>query len=169
MTGVTAPGEWRAQTRSMTTVTTDWTTAPLTELVDHIVEAHHGYLRRQLPLVTGLLEKGEAPAGMSAVWEAFVEELEGHLWKEEQILFPMIRAIQAGAVAADSHCGGVQNPIRVMLAEHDSAQDALTEMRRLTGGYAGALNVELRDLERDLLEHIRLENEILFPRVLGRG
>jgi regulator of cell morphogenesis and NO signaling len=91
-------------------------------------------------------------------------ELDAHLMKEEMILFPMIRSGHPGAAG----------PIRVMLAEHDSAGQALEAMQNLTGGYAvpeGACNTwralyyELAELERDLHQHIHLENNVLFPRV----
>ena len=85
--------------------------------------------------------------------------------KEEMILFPMIRTIGRGALG----------PIRVMLAEHDSAGEALAALRRMTGGFVApdgacntwkALYFELAELERDLHRHIHLENNILFPRAL---
>jgi regulator of cell morphogenesis and NO signaling len=62
-----------------------------------------------------------------------------------------------------------------MLAEHDSAGEALARMRSLTGGYAAPDDVcntfrafywELSELERDLHRHIHLENNILFPRAV---
>jgi regulator of cell morphogenesis and NO signaling len=52
-----------------------------------------------------------------------------HLWKEEMILFPLVRAMTAGTRGTASHCGGKQNPIRVMLMEHDAADRALVALR----------------------------------------
>ena len=66
------------------------------------------------------------------------DELDGHLAKEEMILFPLIRNLIGGHSATGKqvfHCGSVQNPIRVMLQEHDSAGEGLVQIRRLTGGY----------------------------------
>ena len=103
-------------------------------------------------------------------------ELDGHLAKEEMILFPLVRALDGGAQAGSFHCGSVQNPIRVMWMEHDSAGEALVQLRRLTGDYTPpedacntfrALYFELAEMERDLHRHIHLENNILFPRAIA--
>jgi len=163
----------------MTHTETDWTTAPLTELIDHIVSVHHDYLKREMPRITGLLAAAMPHAEtreIRRVWRAFVEEMEAHLWKEEQILFPMVRALCDGRAAAASHCGGVQNPLRVMVMEHDSADRALQALHRITSGYRvptdrpdlGVLYLALDQLSQDVYTHMHKENDILFPRVLER-
>jgi regulator of cell morphogenesis and NO signaling len=165
---------------------TDWQTAPLPELIEHIVSAHHVYLRTNLPRIEALLGKvraahsrnhGEMLERVSPIFEALKDELLSHLDKEEQILFPMIRQLAAGRPqAAHSHCGSVSNPIRVMLMEHDSAGDALAALRSATSDYRlpedacntfKALYFELSELEKDLHQHIHLENNILFPRAIA--
>jgi regulator of cell morphogenesis and NO signaling len=164
----------------MNTTACDWTTAPVVEFIDHIVSAHHEYLKRQLPRITELLGEARAANGavaaeLAAVWRPFVEEMNEHLWKEEVILFPMVRVMSAGVSDAASHCGGVQNPIRVMLMEHDAADRALTEFRRITGEHQAngggaameALYQALKELDADLREHMHKENDILFPRIVA--
>src|SRR5664279_3893806 len=104
---------------------------------------------------------------------------DGHLMKEEMILLPLIRHLDpepSNSTQEHSfHCGSVQNPIRVMVMEHDSAGNALAGMRELTGGYVPppdacntfrAVYAELAEMERDLHQHIHLENNILFPRAV---
>ena len=95
-------------------------------------------------------------------------ELDLHMAKEEEILFPMIRAGR-GAMA--------EGPISMMEQEHDSAGGALVRLRELTNGYEipqeacnswRALWAGLAALETALHEHIHIENNVLFPRVLGR-
>jgi regulator of cell morphogenesis and NO signaling len=151
--------------------TTDWQSAPLESLIDHIVETHHAYLRIELPRLEAMIEKvrnahGDRVPPIAQVFGPMKDELEAHLMKEEMILFPMIRSGRAGA-------GG---PIRVMLAEHDSAGDALERLHNMTGGYEAppeacntwrGLYFELAELELDLHRHIHLENNILFPRALA--
>jgi len=150
---------------------TDWTKAPVNDLINHILEKHHVYLKTNLPLIEAKIAKvmqahGEKVPAIAGVFGAMKEELDSHMMKEEMILFPMIRSTGRGSMG----------PIRVMLAEHDSAGDALAALRSLTSGYAvpeGACNTwrslyfELAELERDLHRHIHLENNVLFPRVLG--
>ncbi len=93
-------------------------------------------------------------------------ELEEHMMKEEQVLFPMIVAGR-GRMA--------MGPVSVMEAEHAQAGDMLGRLRQLTGQYLPpedacntwrALWAGLEDLERQLHLHIHLENNILFPRAL---
>ncbi len=156
-----------------------WDQRPLTDLIDHILERYHDRLRELLPALDSMSEKvlarhGEGSHGdaLRRIRETFLglrAELESHMAKEEQILFPMIRAGQ-GAMA-----GG---PISVMEHEHDNAGAALRVLRELTADYAvpeeacttwRALWDGLAELERDLHEHIHLENNILFPRALSEA
>jgi regulator of cell morphogenesis and NO signaling len=164
---------------------TDWLTAPLPALIDHIMDTHHAYMKVQLPRVEALLAKvlhahgerhGDMLREVSAVYGPMKAELDGHLAKEEMILFPLVRRLDGGAQSAAFHCGSVQNPIRVMCMEHDSAGEALFQLRRLTGDYTPpedacntfrALYFELAEMERDLHRHIHLENNILFPRAIA--
>ncbi|MFQ5443426.1 MAG: DUF542 domain-containing protein, partial [Nitrospinales bacterium] len=75
----------------------NWVEAPLDELVDHIEHTHHAYLKKALPVINGLLEKvlgvhGERHPELNDLMQAFAElkaDLEPHLMKEENILFPM--------------------------------------------------------------------------------
>jgi regulator of cell morphogenesis and NO signaling len=59
------------------------------------------------------------------------------------------------------------------MQEHDGAGDALRSLRSVTGDYRlpedacisyRTLYRALQDFEKDLHEHIHLENNILFPR-----
>ena len=100
-----------------------------------------------------------------------------HMMKEEQVLFPYINRMEEAVLEKrpimPPMFGTVQNPVQMMMHEHDSAGQALHEMRELSAGYAppeGAcvsfqtLYRALDEFERDLHQHIHLENNILFPR-----
>lgn len=159
----------------------DWRTASATELTAHIVDTHHLFMKREMPRVGGLLRKViEAHAerhpelhDLAQLWSGFAFEIEQHLGKEEQVLFPMIERLSLGMTGF--HCGSVQNPIRVMEFEHDSAGEALQRMRAVTNQFTApadgcmtfvALMDGLRAIEADLHEHIHKENNILHPLVL---
>jgi regulator of cell morphogenesis and NO signaling len=161
----------------------NWSAARLTELCDHIVTTHHTFLNAELPRLGVLLDKvvqvhsGRHPelADCRAVFTALRDELEAHMQKEERILFPLITQMDGAQGPVRSHCGSVQNPIRVMEMEHDNAGTALRQLRDLTGGYvppADACNSYravlsgLAGLEADLHTHIHKENSILFPRAI---
>jgi regulator of cell morphogenesis and NO signaling len=166
----------------------DWTTQGLSELIAHICRTHHAYIRNESPRLLQLARKvatKHAPkhpglTQVETVVQALTEELSSHLMKEEQILFPYIEKLEqpatTGAAATPRSCfGSVSNPIHMMMLEHDSAGDALRELRRLTNNYElpaeacmsyrGLFEGLLR-FEADLHQHIHLENNILFPRAV---
>ena len=154
----------------------DWTLAPLDRLVDHIVDAHHGFLRTELPRLSELLAKCERAHGterpdlvpMRATFEALRRELEHHMLDEEQRLFPVCVN------------GGGPEPalVRHLEDEHGAAGEMLERLRILGGDYeleTALCNTHraaldgLRELELDLHQHIHEENNILFPRVAARA
>jgi len=161
----------------------DWNTAPLGDLVDYIVDKHHAYVKAEVPRLKTLITKvvgahGTNHSELEQVQVAFSElanELAGHLMKEEQILFPYVKQM-AGGASGDPCCfGTVQNPIRVMMLEHDDAGEKLREIRQVTSNYAlppdaclsySTLFAALTEFEQDLHRHIHLENNILFPRAV---
>jgi regulator of cell morphogenesis and NO signaling len=152
-----------------------WDERPLAELADHVENHYHRRLRAELPELVALAakvesrhaEKASCPRGLRAHLEAVHEAVLSHLAKEEQVLFPMIRAGR-GAFA-----GG---PIHVMEAEHVDHAEDLGKTRALTADLTApeeacptwrALYLRLGELERELMEHIHLENNVLFRRVLA--
>jgi regulator of cell morphogenesis and NO signaling len=150
------------------------------ELIDDILQRHHTFLRRDLPRLQGLMAKVRAAhvprhpelAEMECVLAGLVQELAAHMLKEEHVLFPWIRALQARSSVHAGPCGTVRNPIRVMEHEHQDAGAALQRLRTLSRGYTPpadacasyrALLAGLAELEADLHLHIHKENNLLFP------
>jgi regulator of cell morphogenesis and NO signaling len=141
------------------------------ELTRHIETRYHARHREQLPALADLSEKVETvhygdedvPQGLSEILRRMTGEMEVHMKTEELILFPAIR--KGGGP-------GIENPIAVMRADHDDHDREIAEIRRLTGNLTppeGAcrswmsLYAGLEEFVADLEEHIRLENEVLFP------
>ncbi|MDQ3301773.1 MAG: iron-sulfur cluster repair di-iron protein [Actinomycetota bacterium] len=160
---------------------TDWSEATITGLTDHIVEVHHGYLNEALPRLEALVNKVAVVHGgnhpelreLRRVYGLLKPDLEAHLQKEEEVLFPMCRELEGAEVRPDFHCSTVDNPIGVMVQEHEEAGKALATMRELTSGFEppeGACNTYrtmldgLAELERDVHLHVHKENNILFPK-----
>ena len=157
----------------------------LGELADHIERTHHAYLREELPRLGIMVRKVAAVHGdrypwmpeIDTIFAAFTAELQSHMLKEEQILFPLIRALERGEAGQGHACGGgIAAPISVMEHEHANAGDALALMRELSSGFtppADACNTfcamldGLAQLERDMHEHVHKENNILFPSALA--
>jgi regulator of cell morphogenesis and NO signaling len=159
----------------------DWNTAAIGELVDHIIDKHHTYVKTEISRVQALITKVAGVHGTNhpellQVRTAFTElanELTAHLMKEEQILFPYLREMASGKECGPSCFGTIQNPIRVMMMEHESAGEKLREIRQATNNYAlphdacfsyGTLFTAFQEFEQDLHQHIHLENNVLFPR-----
>ncbi|MBT3270194.1 iron-sulfur cluster repair di-iron protein [Candidatus Poribacteria bacterium] len=163
----------------------DWTQAPLGDLCAHIIATHHSYLRVELPRLALFIGKiagvhgDEHPelAEIGRTFAALTADLEGHMAKEEQILFPMITSMETAAELnlslPESHCGSVRNPIGQMEHEHEVAGGALRRMSELSDGYTvpegGCATYRetyqrLHHFEGDLFQHIHLENNILHPR-----
>jgi regulator of cell morphogenesis and NO signaling len=152
----------------------------LGDLADHIEQAHHAWLREELPRLDAMTEKvfmvhGEAESRLADVRQAFCalrDELVSHMGKEELILFPMIRALERGE--GDSP-GSLAGPIRQMEREHDEVGGSLATIRAATddfrppawacGTYRAMLD-GLADLEADTHQHVHKENNVLFPKAL---
>lgn len=156
-------------------------------LIEYIVANHHAYVRAALPRLAAYTEKvaavhGERHPELREIRHRFAQlrhELEFHMAKEEEILFPHVRAMvdahRFGRPGPDSPFGTIENPIAVMEEEHRAAGDAMDAIRALSGDYTppedgcntlGTCYGELRDFERDLHEHVHLENNLLFPKAV---
>src|SRR5262245_32396849 len=163
----------------------NWNSAPLSDLAAYIVNKHHRFTREELSRIRELLVKvcsvhGENHAELHRLRIVFIglqDELTSHMFKEEQILFPYIQnlelAITQGKPAPTPPFVTVRNPIRMMIAEHDDAGQALRALREATSNYQvpadgcmsfRALYQGLEEFEKDLHQHIHLENNIRFPR-----
>ena len=171
--------------RTETGASVDWETAPLGQLIDYIVGRHHQYLKAQLPRLRMLMTKvlnahgerhGDFLRPLSTCLQHLKEDLDDHLMKEETVVFPVLRRLDSPAAHPGFDRSATRVPIEVLIGEHDSAGEALAEMRRLTSGYQApedacntfrTLYVELEGLDKDLRQHVHLENNVLFPRALG--
>lgn len=153
----------------------DWNSATDAQLIDHLLSRFHARHREQLPELIQLAsrvehvhgERPECPVGLAALLHAMRQELESHMMKEEQILFPMIKQ-GAGAQAT--------GPVTVMRMEHDQHLEALQRLAALTNDITppqGACNTwralyrGLNQLREDLMTHMHLESNILFARAAG--
>ena len=160
-----------------------WAGLGPSEMVDHLEAVHHAYLREELPRLTALAEKVTSVhgdrhselAGVKTSLAALRADLEPHLDREEQVLFPMIRRLSAAEEPQSFPCGSIENPISVMLRDHDRAGELLARLSELTSGYSvpddGCASYQafydgLAELEADTHLHVHKENNLLFPAVL---
>jgi regulator of cell morphogenesis and NO signaling len=158
----------------------DWNTAPLRDLIRHIVEKHHGWLYSKLALIDHLIVQAahlhtESPTSIHALQKVFNKlrtECSTHMEEEERVLFPAIVQLES-RTGSEPALGAVRDPISMLEHDHDVAAGYLDELRDLTYGYAleddashsfRTLYDELQALEADMHQHLHLENNILFPR-----
>lgn len=159
----------------------------LEELVKHIVGKHHSFTRLEIARLNALLEKvctahAENHPELLEINVRFRElgaDLETHMTKEERVLFPYVIRMEAAAKQlvplSRPPFGTVANPVRMMMLEHDRAGELLKQIRRLSSDYLvpadGCLSYQIlysavEALEKDLHQHIHLENNLLFPRAI---
>ena len=161
----------------------NWASASLIDLCDHIEQTHHAYLKQELPRLEFLTNKVATRHGdnrpalreLSDVFAALKAEMETHMMKEEQILFPLCRQLDAAEQVPAMHCGSIGTPIQVMIREHEDAGDALARIRALTDNFTcppdscntfRAMYDSLHELEQDMHQHVHKENNILFPKAI---
>jgi regulator of cell morphogenesis and NO signaling len=147
------------------------------DLTRFIEARYHTRHRKQLTELTALAERVESvhfgdedvPDGLADLLSRMMGEMDVHMKKEELILFPAIRQ--------DERLG-LETPISAMRADHNEHDRKIAEIRRLTVGLVPpkgacqtwtALYAGLADFLTDLEEHIRLENEVLFPQFEPKG
>jgi regulator of cell morphogenesis and NO signaling len=166
----------------------DVNTWELDFLVDFIINTHHRYIKHNAEVVNGLAQKVAQHHGgnhpelpeLAVQVNRFLKEMLAHLVKEEGLLFPYIKRLAASArgekIALNMPAGFIGNAVNMMQAEHALSGDDLKLFRKITGDYtlpADACNSynylfeKLKEFEEDLLMHIHLENNILFPKAVG--
>lgn len=170
-----------AVARSPQTDSRDWTTESLQHLIDHIIVTYHDPLREELPRLESMASKvshvhgNRAPylAQVAAIVADLSSHLQLHMRKEELVLFPAIRRLEARFAPPDLRLEGAT---MAMEHEHDNAGAVLSELRVIADDYVTpkwacetfrALYHGLSELEATMYVHVHLENNILFPRALA--
>lgn len=157
-------------------------------LTDHIVNVHHSYVEEKIPLIVQYASKvvqvhGKDYPELIQIQRLFAEvaiELGGHMKKEELILFPFImkmaNAKREGTILETPNFDKVNNPIKLMIEDHEEAGVVFKKIRALSNRFtppAGAcytyraFYAALEEFEQDLHQHVHLENNILFPKAIA--
>lgn len=159
----------------------DWRKEKPTALMKHIEETHHDFTKKELREIDALLFKvlkvhfshhGEELMKVHKLFGALKTELEEHLVKEEENLFPLIKAYEK--TKDKKYKEAIEKFIKETEDEHDAAGDILKEMEEITRDFKapeGACTTfklvynKLHNLEKDLFIHIYLENSVLFKMI----
>ena len=169
-------------------ISIDFEKMDLIQLADYIVQTHHAYVKNEMPQIYAYLQKvaskhSERHPELFKIFQTFnavKEEMEGHMKKEELILFPRIKELQKLANRENANLQlnitYLQSPITVMEQEHDHAGSLLNDIRILSNDYTPPQDActtyrlsfaALKAFELDLHQHVHLENNILFPKAIS--
>ena len=156
-------------------------------LADYIYNQHHTFYYEEGPVIGDLAYKVASHHGAAVpvlqhvyvLYRKLQEELQEHFAKEENVLFPFIKALtkvtRTGDKSGLQALSSIKQAVKMMEQEHDAAGEILAAIRKLTNDYTppeGSCNSiqllyhKLTVLEADLHQHIHLENNILFPKAL---
>lgn len=165
----------------------DFQNASLPELIEHILNTHHVFTKSEMSRLEALTAKVMEAHGrnhpelinVGELFKRLCADLTPHMFKEEQVLFPyivrMVEAFENNRPGPFAPFVTVNNPVRMMMKEHDIAGEILRELRAVTSDYKvppdacisyQTLYQALENFEKDLHQHIHLENNLLFPKAL---
>lgn len=158
-------------------------------LIDYIINIHHEYLRNNLSTIRAQVEDFVKEHLKKYPYLAEVERklnyldksMIPHLLQEEEVIFPYIRQISHAYNSKESYASLLVRTLRkpveeLMHDEHDEMENILSQLRELTGNYIapeGACTSHrlayalLKELDDDLVQHMYLENEVLFPKAIA--
>ncbi|MCH7611737.1 MAG: iron-sulfur cluster repair di-iron protein [Candidatus Marinimicrobia bacterium] len=159
----------------------DYQSMKLDALINYIYDNHHKYIYEHGSVTAEFINKVARVHGerhpetieIAKLYNELLADLQQHMMKEEQILFPAVKRMlnESGNIGSF-----VNGPISVMRMEHDNVGEILKKMNALSGGYKPpadgcntyrAAYANLRDMENDIHLHIHLENNILFPKAIA--
>lgn len=181
-------GELAALTAQKDEDNIDFDAWPLDLLADYIEKTHHRYSEKQIPIIKPYLDKiarvhGEHHPELFEIKKIFNDisgVIAAHTKKEEIILFPFIRkmveAKQNNTEFSNPKSKTAEDPINLLIDEHDKQGDAFKKMAELSDDFTnpddGCNTYKvtlgfLKEFQQDLHKHIHLENNILFPKALA--
>jgi regulator of cell morphogenesis and NO signaling len=158
-------------------------TGPAESIIQHLLREHRRWRSKDFPLISHLFDEAQSAEGqppclkpLRTAFHRLCAEMEGHMAREEHVLFPAILEAQTELRAAENGFGSIRNPIGMIEQEHDWEAERLEKMREIARGYRlpekadqklRLLFQELEALEAAMHAHSRLESSILFARALS--
>lgn len=167
-----------AQSSSVPARAEEWSA---TLLAEYIIQNHHAYVRKAIPEIGALIEKVCAAHGEDNIellniqqdFQDLAEELLSHMEKEEVALFPALKRLEVYSDSGHPLAENLKAPISMMEHEHVIAGDLMKSIRRLSNNYTvpefacptyRVTFQKLKEFDNDLMTHVHLENNILFPK-----
>lgn len=160
---------------------------PIDLIIEYLKHTHFLFIKHKLPYIAKLVESftagDEAYAlverDLKLVLPLFIEDFIHHIYEEEDTLFTYIKALERASrgqyVPTRLYQLMEKFSVQKFAVEHEAHDDEMEGIRKITNDYqvkpGAPLQVkviysELRDFEKSLITHARIENEILFPKAM---
>lgn len=156
----------------------------LEDIVDHVENTHHAYLKANFPLIHRLLDKllekyphNDNFGKIKELFLEFTDDLARHLIKEEEILFPYFKllgkSVREHSKVAPASFGNLKRPIEIMENEHDTSHDVIDQIKDLSNGFVitstddplvHSLYFKFKEFDADMRIHHEVENGLLFSK-----
>jgi len=165
----------------------DFNSWDLDFLADYIINIHHKYVKNSVTMLFEYSDKVANRHGknhpevikIARLFGEIANEFKSHMYKEENILFPYIKKLaiakRENGNIETSAFGTVENPINMMMTEHENVGELMDEVHALSNNFTPpadacssykVLYSKLNEFEQDLHKHVHLENNILFPKAI---
>lgn len=148
------------------------------DLIQHLINDYHEKHRVDLPEAIIMArrvesvhaDKSDCPHGLADLLLNMSQEMESHMLKEERVLFP--------AILENADAGWLINPIMGMRSDHEDLGRDIEKIEKITNNFTPpaeacntwrALYLLVQTFTNELMEHVSLENNVLFPRALSEG
>lgn len=155
----------------------------LDDLVDHVMNTHHAYLKANYPLILKLIDKieettqDEVISEVKKLFTEFTDDVAMHLVKEEEVLFPYFKKLaeskSAGSSVEPASFGKLKRPIEMMEEEHDDSHDIMDRIKEITNNFTAPIDAEpsihflffkLKEFDDDMELHHEIEDQLLFTK-----
>ena len=161
------------QEENLSSPTPDWEESDDVMIMEHIVRFYHDSHRKELPRLINMADKVESvhrgkpgvPEGLGKLLRSLFQDIETHMNSEEERVFPAIRG----------HKDGLAPSLRALRTDHENAGQILQQITQVTSDFSPprhacttwkALYLGLSAFKKDLMDHVHLEEHVLFPRQL---
>ncbi|KEO72813.1 hemerythrin HHE cation-binding protein [Anditalea andensis] len=159
---------------------------PIEVLVEYLRKKHYHFVCQQLPFLSHMIagiQPSEAYKGLmddlNLMFPLFVDDFIHHIHEEENTLFKRISLLHQIENRQYSLLDALKileaKPTHDMALEHDAHDDEMEGIRKLTDNYKINKNTgieikvlyhHLQEFEKELIIHARIENDLLFPKVI---
>jgi regulator of cell morphogenesis and NO signaling len=161
---------------------------PIDLIIQYLKHSHFLFIKHKLPYIARLIESFKAnhddyhgiERDLKIVFPLFVEDFIEHIYQEEDTLFSFIQSLEKASkgmfVPTKLYQLMEKNSMQRFAMDHEAHDDEMAGIRKITKDYHVSPNCplhvkvlynELKEFEKSLITHARIENDILFPKAMA--